>query len=362
MIAALFLGVLSLLLAPPPGAGPPAAAAAGIAGRLVAEQGTVSLRRSTSSRPWSVSVGAELRLGDTIDVPRDGSALIQCPDHVTLWKPPAELKSGVFQGCPRLPQATPRGLSHKGLRVRDPAVGQEPSVLTPSNTMLLDHSPWIRWRPAAGATRYKVSVFDSRRPLRPIWGPALVSETEIRYGGDPHLDPSTEYFVRVEAEPESPAAPLLLAQGLPFILCTDVERARVQEDLAALTKADLEPLSRDLALAAYLRGRGYRADALAVLEKDREKTKSPAVHLQLAAILEEIGAIASADEVYRHVLELARRQHDRDSEAEASLALAWTTPDLRERSEVARRGGRILREVGDTVRAAKLEELASSRP
>jgi hypothetical protein len=358
MRGVLLAGALALAggsqVGPPPGGG--AETATGV---LLVKQGAVWLRRASWPGPQPVGLGAELRLGDTISLARNAVAVIQCPDQETRWKPPPGLESGVFKECPSRVVANLVRLGRTGLRARQ---GGDLEVLTPSNTVLLDPSPWIRWRALPGAERYEVSVTDSRRSRRPIWGPAMVSGTELQYLGGPALEPGVGYFVRVESDAPAPAAMPLLAQGLPFLLATDADRQSLARLKASLAASGLEPLSRELALAAYLRAHEMRSDALALLDKSGRESAAATIHLMRAGLLDEVGARASAADAYRHALDLAGRQHDRDSEAEALLGLARTAGSSKEQFETAKRAAEVFRKLGDAGRAIQAMSLASDRP
>jgi hypothetical protein len=358
MKGVLLAGTLALAagaqLGPPPGGGAETAT-----GLLVAKQGAVSLRRAGWPKPQPAGLGAELRLGDTVTLSRNAVAVIQCPDQETRWQPPPGLESGVFKECPSRVVASLVRLGRKGLRARQAG---DLEVLTPSLTVLLEPLPWIRWRAVPGAERYKVSVTDSRRSLRPIWGPALVSGTEVQYLGGPALEPGVEYFVRVESEASAPTATPLLAQGLPFMPGTEADRRRLEATTTSLATSGLEPLSRDLALAAFLRAHELRSAALELLDKAARGSDAAAVHLARAGLLEEVGARASAADAYRHVLDLGGRQHDRDSEAEALLGLARTAASSKEQFETARRAAEVFRQLGDAGRAIHAMSLASDQP
>ena len=328
-------------------------------GRLLARQGIVQLRRPTWARRQFAGTGTELHAGDTIEVPTGGSALVLCPDLKTTWRPlPGEV-SGVFQGCPAGVIKPLTRLGHEGLGIRDPGVAGAPLVLSPSGTALLDPLPWIRWQGVPGVAAFKVSLFDSRSPWRPLWGPALVAgtETEIRYSGRPPLEPGVEYFVRVEVEGGVGA----MAQGLPFHLLLEKERQEIAARRLAFVGTIQDSAARAMAVASFLASRELRSDALETLADLAGETADAAVHLLRATLLDSMGE-AGAVTAYRQALAMASRQGDREVEAEASLGLARRTRERTEQVVLYERAVRAFRDLGDDTRAAAVEREAKLAP
>lgn len=316
-------------------------------GFLIDAQGEVLLHRRFWSRSLPVSLGAELRFGDTVRLKKNARVRILCPDLLTTWQPPPQSESGVFQECPQKFEIIRIRHEQEALGVRNSE--QEPSVLMPSNTAVLDPTPWIRWEVVSGKSRYRVSLSESRNPSRPFWGPTLVDGTAIRYTGRPALAAGVEYLVRVEAEGGSSA------QGGPFFLGplellhkVGERRQKFQENLP-------EEVSRKIAMAVYLLSQGLRSEALLLLDDLVTKNDSPALQLLRARTLGEVGAKATEIEAFRSALHEAELKGDQESEAEALLGLTRSVAKRGEAMDLSRRAARIFRDLGEVGRAEALE-------
>ncbi len=330
----------------------PASNAPGPIGFLIDVHGEVSLRRTAWSHSQPVGLGTELRSSDTIRLKANAKAMILCPDLLTSWQPSSKSDRGVFEGCPAGSETIRMRDGQEALGVRNPEPG--PSVLTPSNTAILDPVPWIRWEAVPGTSRYRVSVSDSSNPSNPIWGPALVSGTSIQYAGKPALAMGLRYFIRVTAEGG------LSAQGRPFFLAAEDLQQRVKERRQRLKATIPEELPSEVAIAVYLLSQRLTADALPLLDQLLVKSDSAALQLLRAKALGDGGAKATEIEALRRALKDADQNNEPESKAESLLELARLALKRSETIELSRRAARIFRELGETARAEAAETLGSA--
>jgi|GEM_PF-3488626 len=326
--------------------------APGPIGFLIDVHGEVSLRRTAWSHSQPVGLGTELRSGDTIRLKANAKAMILCPDLLTSWEPSAKSDRGVFEGCPAGSETIRMRDGQEALGVRNPE--PEPSVLTPSNTAILDPKPWIRWEAVPGTNRYRVSVWDSSGPSTPVWGPALVNGTSIQYAGKPALATGLRYFVRVTADGGSSA------QGRPFFLAPGDLQQSVDERRRKLKAAITEEAPREVAIAVYLLSQRLTADALPLLDSLVVKSDSAALQLLRAKSLGEVGAKAAEIRALRSALKEADRNNQPESKAESLQELARLALKRSETMELSRRAARIFRELGETARAEAAERLGRS--
>jgi hypothetical protein len=305
-------------------------------GYLIDARGSVILHRRNASQPSPVSVGAEVHAGDTIRLSRNANARILCPDLLTTWRPAPQSWSGVFGGCPEAPERTRsrQGQQTLGLRSTD----QAPWVVMPSNTVITTATPLIRWEPIPGATRYRVSLLTAK-PLHPVWGPALIGGTSVRYSGKIALVPGVEYIVRVEAE----GGPL--AEGKPFVFGAAHVGSEVAERTSYFANTIAEQPSRDLATAVYLLNESLRADALPLLDRLADTERSAALSLLQARCLAEIGDVGAQREALRRAISQAEQMHDSYTLAEALIDLAHVSKQ-EEAAQFSQRAARLLQQLG----------------
>jgi hypothetical protein len=309
-------------------------------------KGKVFVRRSDSTKSTPAGVGTELQPGDTLELSTAAVALVLCPDLLTMWQPtPGEI-SGALQNCPRNAEPLLMRLSQKAIRSRTGKEGLQ--VIAPGHTALLDPLPVFRWTSAGEDIRYRVSLIDTRAPSHEVWGPAIVSEPQIRYPGRPPLEPEVPYFIRVRTASDDPQT-----EYLPFILLSVTERSRIEERSQEIERRVPQGLPRNLALAIYFHSQELRQDALDRLASVAAQNNSAPLLLFQARVLEETGAPSEA--FFSKARDAAKQQEDLESEAEALMGLSRHAHSHDESANLRHEAATLYRRLGNEPRAAQSE-------
>ncbi|MCT7951004.1 fibronectin type III domain-containing protein [Ancylothrix sp. C2] len=242
--------------------------------QLIEVSGEVFLHRVGEESIRRLNLNSEILPGDLLIVRRGAKATIRCPNG-QKWPLP-EGVSGAINGCrmgstgdPRLP--VPRTLVSEN----------NPFIISPRQTALLNDRLVLRWNPVAGVKTYTVKLRDSAG----LKWETEVSENQIIYNGSP-LQPGERYTLSVRAESPTTSE----NESTIFWLLDEKTDQAVREKIAAVDRQALPSDAKALAKANIYSKYRLFAAAIEVLETSAAGGNSTASFSQmLSALYEQVG-------------------------------------------------------------------------
>jgi hypothetical protein len=236
--------------------------------------GEVFLHRLGEESLRRLNINMEILPGDLLIVRRGAKATIRCPNG-QKWPLP-EGVSGAINGCqlrstgdPRLP--VPRTLVSEN----------NPYIISPRQTALLNDRLVLRWNPVAGVNSYTVKVRDSAG----VKWETQVNQTQVIYGGS-NLQPGEKYSITVRSDTSNVSE----SESTIFWLLDEQTSQTVREKIAAVDRQALAPEASILAKANIYSSYRLFAAAIEVLETSKVDGNSTAsVSQMLKALYEQVG-------------------------------------------------------------------------
>jgi hypothetical protein len=234
-----------------------------------------------------------------------------------------------------------------------------PYIIAPRKTEISDPYPLLRWNAVPDAQQYSVQVVDIRRPGSPLWGPITVrapsrpgnTDVSTRYPEDaPALQPEITYIVQVTTDSGVPSP----TEDVWFRLASAKKRKEVARRRDELKRKIPQDTAQQLGLAVYYLHQELRSDALALLDALVQRSASAPVHLIRAHVLLETQLLQAASQQYEQARRFAEQQHDRESQAEASVGLARTAHDDALMIRYYQEAISLYHALGDRERAEKI--------
>lgn len=334
-----------------------------IVGRIIQAEGKVLLKRKTWSEYHPTFVGADLYFDDLIKPATGARVVIQCADCINISRPlPTGEISSVHTYCP--PQSV--SVSRRSGNIIAPRGEINPLIpyiISPRRTLLLNSRPTLRWNGVSGAINYNVSL---RNQKRLIWQ-TEVQGTEVRYTGEPPLQPGVEYLLIVETDTGASSREEGIIGALKFKLLNETDAQQVQTDVQQLAKQELTGEAKVLSLANLYSKYGLISEAIEMLEAlAKNESQTATVYCSLGILYREVGLILWAEAGYLKAFELAASVGDIEGQAEVAVGLGDVYDALNNLQEGIRwftQARDIYETLGDTQRARKLEEkLAELNP
>ncbi len=281
---------------------------------LFAVQGNVSIQREGRNSYQRVYIGALVNVSDRLRLDNTASGKVLC-DNLQVWNIDSQGEFPVSQGCTSIGETV---LIRPDSRDGPTRAGNDPTIpylISPRDSAILTRQPMLRWNPVAGATNYQVRVL----------GPGVNWQTEVKqpqvvYGGN-SFQPSFRYWVTVTA---NNGASNQQEEGKfrGFLVLSDVDRQRVNTEVAQLQRQPLENEVKALTLAHLYRGNNLNVDAIDLLEGLVKKGSQSATVFQLLGnIYQDVGLNQLAREPYLTGLKLATAQKNLEVQAMTQASL-----------------------------------------
>lgn len=242
--------------------------------QLMEVSGEVFLHRLGEESLRRLHINMEILPGDLLIVRRGAKATIRCPNG-QKWPLP-EGVSGAINGCqlrstgdPRLP--VPRTLVSEN----------NPYIISPRQTALLNDRLVLRWNPVAGVNSYTVKVRDSAG----IKWETKVSQTQVLYKGST-LQPGEKYSITVRSDTPNASE----SESTIFWLLDEQTSQTVRDKIAAVDRQALAGEASVLAKANIYSSYRLFAAAIEILETSKVDGNSTAsVSQMLKALYEQVG-------------------------------------------------------------------------
>lgn len=308
--------------------------------------GTIELRREAWPQFRVTSAPQRLDATDQVRPAPNKSATILCSDlssRDVSTGGPYRLDSLCPQsGVQVLPGSEGGFLPTRG--GSDPLI---PYIISPRKTKILTDRPLIRWNPVPDATRYTVQLLD---PSGSVWE-AEVSEAEVRYPGNPVLQPGISYAVVVTADTGVSSGNEGIP-GLAFRLLDADAVQRVESSTEEVLQRNLPDGAKVFTLAYAYQNSELFAEAIERLEGIENRDDATAAsHRLLGDLYIQVRLNLLAKDAYLKAVELAQREEDLKTQAEAQAALGEMYLILQDRDTAIQ----FLREAASTYRSLEGE-------
>ncbi len=154
----------------------------------ISGKGEVQVQREISTEWIPVKQGTNLYQGDQIFPNTGVQVYVRCPD----WRQTVLVRAGVPSGmgsvCLNWANRELRGSQAEGtIGGINPTI---PYLITPRHSLVLSHTPLIRWHEVSGVTEYLVEV---KGPQGSMWR-IKTNQTQLVYAGKP-LDAGVPYSI-----------------------------------------------------------------------------------------------------------------------------------------------------------------------
>lgn len=289
---------------------------------LIGSSGSETMQLKRLAQGWTsfqpAAWGANIRRGDLIQPPPDGTVTILCADLTVhlLWQEagsPCKVSQPAlfWQGLPMVINPMSPGK-------------MVPFIIHPRNTRILDERPMLHWHDS-GASSYTVSIIESGRP---IWQQSGVTDTQLRYPASaPSLEPGVNYLLEIIDEDSGISSGQDPMRGLGFQLLTAEETAVVQQKQTEIMALSLDDAAKQFVLAVYYAGQGLYGEALAALDVATVEQESPQIWLWRGKLLVAVRLNDDAETAYIVGATLAEALGDLESQAQAQAGLWHLTGD-----------------------------------
>jgi hypothetical protein len=262
---------------------------------IIRAEGKVLLEKKGSSKTRITGAGERLAGGDTLS-PELGARVVVFCDEVKAWTVPSGVKSSVSFGCPKLDRGSYRSA---GDIIQARPGGNNPDIpyiVYPRMTLLLNHTPRIRWNRVKGANTYTVHVLG---PDGVMWQ-KTTKTTEATYDKTAEaLEWGIKYWITVEADND--ASSLEDAGACyGFELVDDDLHREIQEKTSRIEDlVQLNAEEKALARAYLYTSNDLISEAIETLEAYIGKEKPSAlVYRELGGLYARAGLSLLAQDLY----------------------------------------------------------------
>jgi hypothetical protein len=277
--------------------------------------GKVNVKRVQWSNYVSVSSYAPLYWGDQL-APSKGSNVVVLCDDLSLWIVPADIPSGVNNGCFRNNRASLNRSSGNIGETRSSNNPLIPYLISPRETKILTDKPLLRWHPIPGAKKYKVEIRGDGLD----WQTETTS-TEFVYPGEPVLIPGRQYLLIVEAD-NGRSSKEEEEVGLGFAKLSGADRDNLEKGMRKILAANLPEQESEYAIIQLYIKYGLVSEAIQRLEELMlQEPSNPRVYSALGQLYLDIGLPYLAEPHYKNALDVAKTGMDLESEAVAQEGL-----------------------------------------
>ncbi len=191
---------------------------------------------------------------------------------------------------------------------------------SPRNTHVATSRPDFRWRPVAGAKRYRLTL---RMPGGRAWEQET-QETALPFPGDlPPLEPGSCHTAIVEAI-GAPFPEEFTRETVRFCVLDERGHADLQRSEEAVYSVTEDPTARRVLLAQLYQAHRLWTEAIAALEGvfRFEENVAPELRIQLGALYLRTGDYTRADERCAEILALPPDEVDVETRALARMGRA----------------------------------------
>lgn len=275
---------------------------------LVTANGVVKLKRQQWRDYFTVTIGAELRRGDQLQLADNAQATVLCHDLKSGPVPPGSV-AGLANLC---------SLTDEPLLLRQQAVltgvplvtdSRQPYIIAPRASRVMTTRPWLRWQAVPGAISYTVILTGGE-----VAWQTTVTRTAITYPGQTPLQPGITYTLQVMTNRGRVSEPM------SFSLLPAEAREQLEAEIATL---GVTGAAKQLAMAQLYRSRHLLAEAVEILQP-LATSEGPAtgIHRLLGNLYLQMGLLPLAEESYQTAIRLAQEVGAIEGEAQARLGLA----------------------------------------
>ncbi len=193
--------------------------------------------------------------------------------------------------------------------------------------------PIFRWNKVTGANTYTVKIIKDSA----VFWEQKVTNTEIKYPGNPPLESDVHYSLIVESDNGYSSEGDSEVSQLVFALLGQDSIKKVQNEVEALTKQGLAEEEQTLALTAIFMNYGLNSKAIDILEEQvAADSQNPAIYTQLGTLYRFTGLNLLAEKPYRKALKLVRGEQDLKEQIIAEFGLAAILPKFGNKDEANR--------------------------
>jgi len=311
----------------------------------ISGKGKVRVQREISTNWIPVNQATDLYQGDQILPDTGVQVYVRCPD---LSKPVlvrAGVPSGLGSVCLSWANRDSRGSQAEGtIGGIDPTI---PYLITPRHSLVLSHTPLIRWNQVSGVTEYIVEVTG---PKGSMWK-TQTKQTQIVYAGKP-LDAGVPYSIVIHTNTGKSSQQDYYnsqpkATKLEFRILRQSEVATVKlqpgkiapnNEADALTLVDIYSnyVVPESTIQAYklpantFETYSLSGDAIAILESLLQQGKqSTLIYRTLGDLYWQTGLVQLAQTNYLQAIDLAQGLEDMEdwTKAQYSLAQVYAATD-----------------------------------
>lgn len=275
---------------------------------LVTANGLVKLKRQQWRDYFTVTIGAELRRGDQLQMAANAQATVLCHDLKSGPVPPGSV-AGLANLCNLMDE--PLLLRRQAVLTGVPLVtdSRQPYIIAPRASRVMTTTPWLRWQAVPGAISYTVSLTGEES----LWQ-TTVTQTVITYPGQTSLQPGITYTLQVTTNRGRSSQPVSFS-----LLPVDAE-AQLQTEIASL---GVTGAAKQLAMAQLYLSRGLLAEAVEILQPlATSDGATTGIHRLLGNLYLQMGLLPLAEESYQTAIRLAQDVGAIEGEAQARLGLA----------------------------------------
>jgi hypothetical protein len=298
---------------------------------ISAIKGQAELKRKTSAKDGFRSIKKtpiSLQEGDQLRLKNGAIVSVFCPgDTKAKSITQAGERLGIRQLCRKWKSV--RGKGSPQILVLAETNLQQPFLISPHRTLLLNPNPRIRWNPVEGAMQYTVLLKNKRALDQKI----LVKGTQLTYSGTPALQPSIPYSIEIQTNTGKSAQ----STDNQFLVLRPNDAKAVQKEIDLLNQSDAPPELKAIQIASYYASYqvpdpsvygltdqtsdNYRltAEAIEVIESTiKQNGPTPLLHRTLGDLYAQAGVMYSSEQAYLKAIEQVQSLEDVE---EWSLAL-----------------------------------------
>lgn len=310
--------------------------------------GTVKLQRENQPDWVQVSVGTEIRSGDTLKKQPGASVTVSCSDGRAGISFPDGVAKGLGYICPT--------------GFRNASDSTIPYTISPRDTLILTKKPTLRWHAPNDANHFKVTV----RGQGLNWTKQVNREEacqgdicELVYPGDQPLQPPVSYKLVIETTDTNRSSEEITSPGLGFKLIDEGKTVEIQNIAQEIEQQELPAVEKALKLADLYDQNLLTAEAIAILEALPNEDKNTDVYRVGGKLYHSIGLPSEAEEYYKKAIAKAEGAGDKSELAAAQVGLGevnWTLGKQEEARSLLEAAKATSTELGDADRVSYLEE------
>lgn len=310
--------------------------------------GQVKYKRPNWQSYKTAFIGKFLNSNDRLLLSANASAVVLCRNR-KVWQVPKGRESTIYQGCGVTDSdSVPENEGTLNTRVvNKPDV---PYLIYPRDTSILETQPTLRWNAVPGVSRYEVKIIGTG------WQTST-SETEVKYPGEPPLQPGFRYWLVVEAESGESSSS---ERDLGFTILPESEKDQILSARDELQQKQLTETAEVVALADLYQSNDLKGAAINLLEEAiSNDIETVAIYQLLGKVYQQVGLNSLAKARYLEGLKLAEQVEDIEGQAEIQGRLAIMNAILGDREEAQQQlenSQSLYQELGDLEKARQLEE------